>query len=95
MTRMLVPVSTVVEIDLGELYAPLMGVAIDEVRSIKEQILYYIKQSLKSRGIEVKKDINKQINELRQDVKDCLYYSEVNYRRHGGVGEDWMFTKNG
>jgi len=77
---MLVPVSTVVEIDLGELYAPLMGVAVDEVRTIKEQILYYIKQSLKSRGIDVKKDVNKAIQELRRDVEDCMYYSGVNHR---------------
>lgn len=84
MTTMPVPVSTKVTIDLGELYAPLMRVSVDEVRTIKEQILYYIKRSLKINGAIEEQKANEKARRAmvasNDDSYGCSYYSEENRR---------------
>lgn len=84
MTTMPAPVSTKVTIDLGELYAPLMRVSVDEVRTIKEQILYYIKRSLKINGIIVderaKEKARWDMRASNDDSFGCSYYAEENRR---------------
>lgn len=84
MTTMPVPVSTKVTIDLGELYAPLMRVSVDEVRTIKEQILYYVKRSLKINGAIDERRANEKmrhdIGASNDDSYGCCYYAEENRR---------------